>query len=229
MKPVPTLRLRLGIALVSGLFFFVAPVWADTRYVIDELSVNMRKGMGTDYGINAVLKSGDRVTVLNDYDNQGYSRVRTADGKVGFILSRFLSRQATGSVRAERMVAQLEELKKKNAELEQALASTRTARTGAEEQIAELAQTRDKLQTRLDWIEEASADTVRIADENQKLRERVLAMESELTNLRQDNRELKSWHQGQKVGAFVLGIGLVVGWLLGRFRRSSSTWTSGGL
>ena len=214
---------------VMGLLLLSNAAWADSRYIIDELSVNMRKGMGTDYAINAILNSGDNVTVLSDDAKSGYSKVRTADGKVGYILTRFLSREAPGRIQAERMRSELETLKQKNAELQQSLESQQANMGQIESQKTQVSEERDKLQSRLDWIEEASANTVQIAEENQKLREQLLAIESEITNLRQENHEMKTLHQGQKVGAIILGIGLVIGWLFGRFRRSSGAWSSGGL
>lgn len=210
-----------------ALIFLVAslPAWADTRYVIDELSVNMRKGMGTDFAINAILKSGDQVNVLGD-DGSGYSRVRTADGKVGYVLTRFLSREPTGKVRADRMLAQLEELKQKNAALEEALVKARTGAEQAGSKNSSLVEERDKLKARLDWIEEASANSVRLANENQSLRERIHMMETELVTLKQENQEIKSWYKGQKIGAVILCVGLFLGWLMGRMRRPNSAWRS---
>lgn len=201
------------------------PALADTRYIIDELSVNMRKGMGNEFAINAILKSGDRVTVYSDAAS-GYSKVKTEDGKVGYILTRFLSREPTGKLRAERMRKQLEDLQEKNSALEKALV---TARTGAEQAgttNSKLVEERDKLRARLDWIEEASANSVRLADENQQLRERIHVIESELVALQQENKEIKSWYQGQKIGAVILCVGLFLGWLLGRLRRPNSAWSS---
>lgn len=227
MMLTPVLR-SLNVFLALIFLTLSTAAWADARYVIDELSVNMRKGMGTDFAINAILKSGDRVTVLSDNDS-GYSKVRTADGKVGYILSRFLSKEATGRIRAERMQSKLEDLQAKNSQLTEALAAARSGREQSESESSELQQQRDKLQARLDWIEETSANSVQIAEENQQLRQQLLAMESEVSTLRQDNKEIRTWHKGQKVGAIILGIGLFLGWLLGRLRRPNSAWNSTGL
>lgn len=215
------------VFVVISMLLLSTVAWADKRYIIDELSVNMRKGEGTDYAINAILKSGDHVTVLSDDRDSGYSKVRTADGKVGYVLTRFLSRDAPGRIQAERMKAETEGLRQRNSELEKQLSEFQSSVSSAQSENAELVAARDKLQTRLDWIQQASSNVVQIADENQKLREQLLTIESELTNLRQENRELKSWHKGQKVGAFILGIGMLLGWLIGRFRRRGSTWGDG--
>ncbi len=211
--------------IVLFILAFSLPAWADTRYVIDELSVNMRKGMGTDFAINAILTSGDSVSVLSD-DSDGYSKVRTADGKVGYVLSRFLSKQPTGHVRVERMQTRLEALEKKNSELEAALVLARSKAEKSIEQSGKLGSERDRLIRRLEWIEDASANSVKIAEENLKLREQLLAIDSEISTLRQENREIKTWQKGQKMGAIILAFGIFVGWLIGRFRKPGSAWSS---
>lgn len=225
MMRTPLLRRTYRTLLLSMLLMLSTPSWADTRFVIDELSVNMRKGMGTDFAINAILKSGDSVTVLSD-DSGGYSKVRTADGKVGYILTRFLSRQPTGRVRAERMQSKLESIQKKNDELEAALLAARSEAEKNSEVNSELFQEKDKLQARLEWIEDASANSVKIAEENLKLREQLLAIDSEISTLRQENKEIKTWHKGQKVGAIILISGMFLGWLFGRFRKPGNAWGS---
>ena len=211
--------------LALTLFLFSLSSLASTRYVIDELSINMRTGKGTDFTINEILKTGDAVTLLDD-DGDGYSEVRTADGEVGYVLTRFLSAEPTGRLRAERMQSKVDDLQKKVTELQEALVLARSGVEAGDAKNVDLAKQNAKLQARLNWIEEASANSVKIADENQEMREKVVLMETEMATLKQENKDMKTWHQGQKVGAIILFVGLLIGWLLGRLGRPVSTSNS---
>ncbi|MDH3870837.1 MAG: TIGR04211 family SH3 domain-containing protein, partial [Gammaproteobacteria bacterium] len=63
---------------------------AATRYVSDSLEITMRSGKSTSHGIIRMLRSGTPLNVLETDNDSGYSRVRTRDGKTGWVLSRFL-------------------------------------------------------------------------------------------------------------------------------------------
>ena len=68
-------------------------VFAETRYVTDELEVTLRSGQSTRNNIVRMLKSGTALEVLEDSGDTGYSLVRLPSGTEGWVLSRFLVNQ----------------------------------------------------------------------------------------------------------------------------------------
>lgn len=203
-----------------------SPAMAATRYISDEVKVNMRKGQGTDFAISAILSTDDKVEVLNNYEKTGYSRVRTESGKVGYILTRFLTEVPPAAERLASLTGKVAELEAENARLKQSLEESRGEFQTATSQQSELGQENEALKKRLAWIEETSANVVKIGDENQQMRERLLALEAEVSRLQQQNTELKTWYKGQNSGALILGAGLLVGLIVGRLRRRSGAWSS---
>jgi SH3 domain protein len=198
-----------------------------TRYVSDQLSINLRRGPGNEYRITELLRAGSRTEVLEQMEG-GWSRVRTADGEEGYVLTRFLSDTPAARDRlaaAQRRAARLEEA---NAELKQELVQ---ALDGSEELgrlKQDLVAENESLRNEVAEIREASANAVRISEENREFRQRLLALQSESEQLRHENKALKSRREGMKVGALVLAAGILIGLILPLFRgrRRSSSWDS---
>lgn len=62
--------------------------WAKSMYITDRIEVGVRSEAGIEKGIVGMVKTGDRVVILEG-DNT-WSKIRMADGTVGWIASRFL-------------------------------------------------------------------------------------------------------------------------------------------
>lgn len=62
---------------------------AKTGYVSDELIITLRAGKGADFKIIDYLNTGTRLEVLQEDEN--YMRVRTQDGKEGWVLKRYVT------------------------------------------------------------------------------------------------------------------------------------------
>jgi SH3 domain protein len=86
----------------------------------------------------------------------------------------------------------------------------------------------ESLRNEVAEIREASANAVRISEENREFRQRLLALQSESEQLRHENKALKSRREGMKVGALVLAAGILIGLILPLFRgrRRRSSWDS---
>ena len=79
-----------GVYIVLSLLALQAQ--AQTRYVTDKLTVELRRGPSTEFLIVRSLAVGEPVEVLEQDTSNGYSRVRVLDqGTEGWILTRFLT------------------------------------------------------------------------------------------------------------------------------------------
>ena len=123
------MRYKNGLlAGLMALMMFSSVATAATRYVSDDLSINMRRGPGTGYRISELLSAGDRLSTLSE--SNGWMKVRTGDGKTGFVLTRFLSEQPAASTRIAAMKEQTEKFKTENEQLKKKLDEVRS---GSEE------------------------------------------------------------------------------------------------
>jgi len=200
-----------ALMIIFALFVGISSVQAETRYIVDQAKLPLRSGQGTNFTIVKMLPSGVAVEVL-EQSEAGYTRVRTPQGKEGWILSRYLMKSPAARDRlawAEKELSQLKSLKqaKQTLELEH-------AKLGVENKA---------IQKELDHIRKVAANAVIIADENKALQVSAQNAERALEDLRQDTHDIRS---GAQQRWFMLGGGaILLGILLGllaphlKFRR----------
>lgn len=196
-----------------------------TRYVTDRTQVELRRGPSTEYRILRYLEAGDRVEVLEQ--NEGFSRVKVGQDTEGWIPSASLIAEPIARDRlaaAERNAATARErttaLEEQNRELERNLAATR----------AELEQTKASHGTvsrELADIRTASANVVKLHDDNASLQQRLVQRDLEVEQLTTENSRLaaRSNQNWFVVGAAVLLGGIVIGLVAPTLRRKRrSDW-----
>lgn len=206
----------------------LASVAGTTRYVSDELEINMRSGQGTKFGIRKMLKSGDKLEIL-EADPKGYSKVRTNKGVTGWVLTRYLSNTPSTKnslIASNQKVANLElELAKYKEEL-QSLSSQNAESGSANMSLQETAQ---RLKTELDDLRKTASNAVALNNENRQLKHQIQTIDDDMQSLIIENSTLKdsdakSWFL---IGAAVLFGGLLLGLILPRLRfQKKDSWGS---
>jgi len=221
------MRLR-WVAVLSLVLAVAAQAQAQTatRYVTDRTQVELRRGPSTEYRILRYLEAGDRVEVLEQ--NEGFSRVKVGDQDTeGWIPSasliaepiardRLAAAERTATTARERATA----LEEQNRGLVRDLTATR----------AELEQTKASHGTvsrELADIRTASANVVKLHDDNASLQQRLVQRDLEVEQLTMENTRLtaRSNQTWFVVGAAVLLGGIVVGLVAPSLRRKRrSDW-----
>jgi SH3 domain protein len=210
------------LALAAG------TVQAQTRYVSDNLVVELRRGPSTEYLIVRNLPAGEAVEVLEQNSDNGYSRIKVVDqGTEGWILTRFLTSEPIARDKLAVAERSLTAARNRVSELEQQVAglSAELARTQAD-----LEQTRGvhgEVSAELADIRSASANVVQIREQNESLRQRLTDRDQEVDRLTLENgvlagRNNQNWFV---VGAGVLFGGIVIGLIAPSLRRKRrSDW-----
>lgn len=97
----------LSVCLV-GFWLCAGATQAETAWVRGA-PLNLRSGPGTEYRILASAKPGDRLEVLQQRDD--WTKVRTAQGKNGWIAAGYLDPQAPPTVRLAELEAESKRLR----------------------------------------------------------------------------------------------------------------------
>jgi SH3 domain protein len=201
---------------------------AQTRYVTDRTIVELRRGPSTEYLILRNLEAGEQVEILEQNEEQGYSRVRVADdGTEGWILTRFLTAEPIARERlaaAERNLAAARErvaaLEAENRELTGDLTATRA-------QLEQSQTSHGSVSRELSDIRTAAANVVQIRDQNTSLQQRLVQRDREVEELTAETARLaaRSNQNWFVVGAAVLLGGIVIGLVAPTLRRKRrSDW-----
>jgi SH3 domain protein len=219
------------IVLLALIYVFAASTLhaEETRYITDEFEVTMRSGTSTSNSIVRMLRSGEAVTVLEDYDDTKYSLVETAAGRQGYVLTRFLmeipaAKQTLAELRLSyaKQQAKLDEQAVEISELKKSLDQEKADNSA-------LTSTLRASERELSEVRSAAQETLSILEQNKRLQTVVDQLRQEKTELSDTVAELTD---STRLDWFVKGgavslIAFVIGILVTRIRwKKQDSWGS---
>lgn len=202
-------RFLLFVSLV-----FSSLSWAQTRYVTDQFEVTLRSGTSTSNSIITMLKSGQPLTIIEEDLATKYTLVETANGKQGYVLSRFLDNQPSGRERFAKLQVESEKLKQTIARLKSELNDFKQQKNSDTSSINQLKTNLTQTEAELAKLKEETRDTIRVIKQNDSLKARINDLEAEKRTLSEENAKYKDstamdWFirgAGVSLAAFLLGI-----------------------
>jgi len=204
------------------IFFCLLPltVQAEKGYASDQVEVLIRTGPSQQHAIVKMLKSGAELDVLERDQNKGYSRVKTAGGMEGWVLSRHLMAEPAARVLLEKLSSdfsppdsQLNDPRAQADFIRQEF-GTLIKRAGA------LEKGNKQLEAELSRIRQLSSNAVQLDEQNQEMRQQLADLKTKLGQLEQENHALgaKVEREWFYAGALVLFAGLFLGLVIPRIQ-----------
>jgi len=208
----------------AGIVFlcFSANGWAESLYVTDLIKLTLRSGPSTEHKILAVVESGGQVEMLAP--GEDWSLVRIADGKEGYVLTRYLVPEPTHNVR-------LEQLQTKHKALVQQAATLLEENTHLKNENKQLKSDSDenekalkKLSTDYDKLKAGSAEYIELKEKYTTVSGQLAEQTKRADALDEDLRaiEINQYIKWFLAGSGVLLVGFIVGFSARRQRRRSS-------
>ena len=193
---------------------------AEDAWISDQFEVMLRTGPSTTNAIERMLPSGTALEILERDVETGYTRVRTANGTEGWVLSRYLMVEASAREQLERLTGQLTNANAEGSSLSSQLDAVRGEQESANARVATLEREKRQLEQELAEIKRTAANVLSIDGQNKSLRDELATTEIEAASLEQQNRELtsKTTRYWFMTGAFVLTIGIGLGLWVPRIR-----------
>jgi SH3 domain protein len=196
---------------------------ADTdRYIRDWIAVPLVASAAPDSKtVHAGLVSGTAVTLLETNDSSGYSRVRTRDGLVGWLATRYLSNEPSARSQLDQANTELQELRTLKTRLNDLPADLRTASQQLIDLRAENARLQQELADSRRTPSEAAAlgaENTRLQAASNDLQQQLRNRDAELQLLRTDTSRSQFRDGGLAVAAGMLLI--VIGRRLWPKKRS---------
>ncbi len=213
----------LFVMIISMLFYQAA--LAETRYVAEIMQITLRTGKSLQNKIVAMLDSGQRVNVLASEGD--WSLVRLADGKEGWVLTRFLTAEEPKKVVLERLQKQHETMKSRvdflsdeNKSLKEENHILKTELDSSKEALEEVTRNYQVLKEESAEFIDLKASEQEARAKMEELVDRVNVLESEASRLRMQQNI--RWFLA---GAGVLFAGFLIGTISRKKRRRSSLLT----
>ena len=208
----------VGIVLMC----FSANGLAESMYVTDLLKLTLRSGPSTEHKILSVVESGYQVEMLEP--GEDWSLVRIADGKEGYVLTRYLVPEPTHNLR-------LEKLQTKHKAIVQQAATLLEENTRFRNESKKLKATSDrnekalkKLHTDYDKLKAGSADYIELKEKYKTVSGQLAEQTKRAAALDEDLRaiEINQYIKWFLAGSGVLLVGFIVGYSARRQRRRPS-------
>lgn len=208
------------LALLAGCWFVAAEVGAEPVWVTDQFEITLRTGPSNAHAITRMLPSGTQLELIERDAQDGYSRVSTAGGTEGWVLTRYLMGEPSAREELERLTRQLTDAESEGSSLGTQLAAITGEYESAKAQISSLQRERQSLQQELQEIKATSANVLAVDRQNKELRQQLTDAEIKVSILEQENRELqnqttRNWFLA---GGLVMLIGIILGLWLPRIR-----------
>jgi SH3 domain protein len=214
----------LFILLITALTS--SPLLAATKYVSDELVINMRSGKGNGFKIIKIVKSGTPLTVLET--DSGYTRARTPQGVEGWVLSRFLIDQPVARDQLAKARQDVDTMKEKYEAMVNELSTIKTERDTLSSSEKSLLANKEKMNTELVKLKKIAARPMQLEAENDQLRNELVKIEAEMRLLKQEYQTLEDntdqeWFM---TGAAVLFGGMLLGLIFPKLRsgQKKANW-----
>jgi SH3 domain protein len=211
--------LRGIFVLCAGSLVSLA-AFAESVWVSDQLQVMLRTGPSTEHAIQLMIGSGAELEVLEQDDENGYSRVMTSGGTEGWVLSRFLMTEPGARAQLESLSRQLMSVNAEGTSMSSQLGAIQGEYETTKRRISELEQDKSDMQAEIDDIRRAAGNALAIDSQNKNLQQLLADAEIRLSIIEQENDSLvsqktRNWFIA---GALVLIAGILLGLVLPRMK-----------
>jgi SH3 domain protein len=195
---------------------------ATTLYVSEIRELSIRTGPGSEHKIASFVSTGQPLTVLETSGD--WTRIQTSQGKEGWILTRFLKKEAPSQMavyelekKHQQVITEKTNLASENEELKAKHKSIETELAAAKEAVS-------RLETQYEKLKKDSTEVLSIKAQAQESVE-ALAKEKERADKFENDYALLNYEQRIKwflSGAGVLLLGFIIGFSTKSSRRRSS-------
>lgn len=212
---------RCVMLAMMAVLFVVGAAHAQTAYVTDIFEITLRSGPSNGNKILKMLPSSTPVEVVkNDKD---WSLVR-AEGVEGWVLARYLTREAPAALQVERFARENETLRARMAEMTEKTTATAGENQALLDRLNRAETALAALQQRYAELEQGSKTYV----DMKKAHDELIALQAETAQradaMEMKNRDLSGDTQFKwfLTGAGVVGASLLLGLVLGRLQRKKT-------
>jgi SH3 domain protein len=215
-----------GVWLLSLLSW--PAVAEQTRWMSDQLPLDLRSGNSNRYRVIKMLNPGTQVTVLKVDQKAGFTQVRTAGGTRGWVNNSYLMNEPTAReqlVEAKDLIAKLTN---DSQPIQAQLADLQGQSALLSRQLEEAIASKTQFESELASITEISANAVALDRNNKNLMESNQLLQHEIDVLKGENDRLEDGSDREWFvnGIFAVGFGVLLALVIPRItpKRKHTEW-----
>ena len=212
-----------GLCIIGMcLILFSTPVFADSKYISDDMKITLRTGPGNDRKIISLLRVGTKVEVVQPGDE--WTLVRLANEKEGWVINRFLTDKIPSDIELKILKSKYQALKDSASQMQEKNSLLKAENKKLNTEFTVITK---KLQNTSKDYEALKRDSKEFLKLQSKFKESSskLAEQTKKAEKFEDELTKLLWNQNIKwflSGAGVLILGFIIGFSTKRQRRRSS-------
>ncbi len=189
---------------------------AETFYVSENYEITMRTGPATDRKIISLIESGTALTMVEK--GQDWSKVRIPNGRVGWVLNRYITTNEPCAMVLDRVRQDYDVLSAEFADLKARFDTLKSQKKVVDADLSQSQQDRNKLNSAYETLKKESAEFLKL----KKRHEQVAAdLEKERTRSAKLDEENMQMRRGNIIQWVLTGGGIMlVGFFIGIFSSS---------
>lgn len=209
--------------ILTGLLILPAAGVAETVYVSEDYEITMRTGPATDRKIISLVKSGRALEVIKK--GEEWSRVRTRNGREGWVLSRYLTANQPSAMVLERVKKDYDALTVQFNDLKQKFDELQAQKKVSDADLSQSSRDRDELRAAYETLKKESSDFLELKQRHQQVTADLEAEKNRSAKLDDENMQMKRSHIIQWVwtGGGIMLLGFFLGLFSSSRRKSRSS------
>jgi SH3 domain protein len=212
--------MKIAGLVLAAVLVAAAAASAQALYINDVVHVTLRAGPGYDHKTVTVLRSGDRVDVLEKGGD--WSRVKAPDGSQGWVLARLLTEKTPNALKLRHLEQQLEAIQGRGGPTGEDLAALVEEKLQLQNTLAEVRFELEALRQAYAELEKQGGPDPQADQDLASARQQLDRQAEALAQCRRAAAETQrektlGWFLA---GAMVLLAGLLIGLAMGRRRTS---------
>jgi len=182
------LKTRFWMVL-TGLLVLPVIAAAETVYVSENFEITMRTGPGTERKIISLVESGKALEMVERGDE--WSLVRTASGKEGWVLNRYLTSSQPSAMVLERVRQDYDVLSAKYDDLKEKFQALEAQKKVADADLSQNSQDLSELSQAYENLKKESADFLKLKKQYEKTAADLEAERNRSAELDTENMQMK--------------------------------------
>lgn len=195
---------------------------ANANYIAGDLQVTFRTGPGKKHKVLAMVSSGEKIIVLEPGNE--WSKVRLNDGKIGYVLKRFITAETPCNITLDRLQKKHHSLVEQSAEPLKEVARLTDENEQLQTNFAAVERSLNDLQIEHETLKKESKDFINIKTKYTQTSKQLTEQSGKVEKLESEIARL-GWNQSIRwflSGAGVMLLGYIIGFFSKKRRRRSS-------
>lgn len=205
----------LWMVLIGALIMPTAAT-AETVYVSENYEITMRTGPATDRKIISLIESGTALTIVEK--GQDWSKVRTKNGRMGWVLNRYITTNEPCAMVLDRVRQDYDVLSAEFADLKAQFDTLKSQKKVVDADLSQSQQDRNQLRSAYETLKKESAEFLKLKKRHEQVSADLEMERTRSAKLDEENMQMK---RGNVIRWVLTGGGIMlVGFFIGLFSSS---------